>query len=111
MPSTTQQDTGIAIELRGFAVDPQYVDTTRDLATWDASLGGAGGEYAGFLRLWADTTLIDDAIAYIRDGFAPQNAALNNTAHDGGDVGAVAAVVGAATVPPIIASYRRRRAG
>jgi hypothetical protein len=41
--------------------------------------------------LKADPTLTyTSLIPYVRAGFAPRNPALHGTAHDGGDIGAVA---------------------
>ncbi len=69
--------------------DPQFVDETRDLASWDASLGGAGTDSAALARIAADPYLIDDLVTWVKAGFVPTNSAFDGTAHDGGDIGAM----------------------
>jgi hypothetical protein len=75
---------------------PNFVDSTRNLATWAVTRGSASGTYAGKVAdaltyLKADPTLTyTSLIPYVRAGFAPRNPALHGTAHDGGDIGAVA---------------------
>lgn len=69
--------------------NPQFVDSSRDLASWDASLGGAGTDSAALARLAADPYLIDDLVTWVKAGFVVRNSALNGTAHDGGVIGAM----------------------
>lgn len=69
--------------------DPQFVDETRDLASWDASLGGGGTASESLARLVADPYLIDDLVTWVKAGFVPTNVAFDGTAHDGGDIGAM----------------------
>ncbi len=86
--------------------DPQFVDKARNLAAWDASLGGAGtaaNAIAELLKLNgyggshdANYT-IANLLAYIRAGFTPQNSALASAASDGEDIGAVAVSSGSNT--------------
>ena len=89
------------------ASGPRFVDPTRNLQTWDASLGGPG-TVAHALPLLAvqndpsagtyDARFTTAAlIAYVRAGFAPQNPSLHQAAHDGGDIGAVAWVSASST--------------
>ncbi len=77
--------------------DPQFVDNTRCFRTWDAALGGPGTNANALAEL---SKMNDDSgynteysltnyLAWVRAGFAPQNAAYKGTAHDGGDIGAV----------------------
>lgn len=74
--------------------DPDFVDVDRNLAAWDASLGGAGSSAAALARLAADPALTRSSlIPWVRQGFAPQNAAYATAGHDGTTVGAVAADV------------------
>ncbi|HWQ54226.1 MAG TPA: hypothetical protein VN442_11115, partial [Bryobacteraceae bacterium] len=48
----------------------------------------------------AGTSPMADLLAWVRAGYAPRNVALRGTAHDGGDVGAVAVL--ASTVVPVL---------
>lgn len=85
--------------------DPQFVDNTRCFRTWDAALGGPGTNANALAEM---SKMNDDSgynpeysltnyLAWVRAGFAPRNAAYKGTAHDGGDIGAVAVVVPPAT--------------
>jgi len=69
--------------------DPDFVDETRDLASWDASLGGAGTASAALARIAADPYLIDDCVTWVKAGFVVRNSAYNGTAHDAGVIGAM----------------------
>lgn len=75
--------------------DPQFVDSTRNLATWGAMKGTDGSLAAALALIAANPALIYNAsdstalIQWVRHGFAPTNAAYNTTAHDGGTIGAV----------------------
>jgi hypothetical protein len=61
----------------------------------------AGTTYSG-----GTTSLIGELVAWTKAGFAPQNAALHNTAHDGTDRGAVAfASPATASGLPWLAAY------
>lgn len=78
-------------------VDPDFVDPTRNIASWDASLGGPGTVANAIAELKKRNTAtynsdynISDLIAWVRAGFSPRNAALKNAGHDGTDIGAVA---------------------
>jgi hypothetical protein len=82
--------------------DPQFVDPTRNIKTWDASLGGPGTIAHAFEEIrkrndpdasYNSAYTIEALYDWVRAGYAPTNAAYNNTAHDGGDIGAVDAVV------------------
>lgn len=77
-------------------VDPQFVDATRDLAAWDASLGGAGtianalAELAKMNTATWDTNYTPAAlVTWVKAGFAPQNASLQDAGHDSVTIGAV----------------------
>lgn len=70
-------------------VNPSFVDSTRNFAKWDLSLGGAGTVAAALARIKADTSLIPGLISYVKAGFAPTNDALVGAGHDGKDIGAV----------------------
>lgn len=73
-------------------VNPQFTDPTRNLQTWDASLGGPGTIASALGRIQHDPTLTNASLLpYIRNGFAPTNPAYKGTAADGGDIGAVPA--------------------
>lgn len=69
--------------------DPDFVDETRDLASWDASLGGAGTESAALSRLSADPYLVDDLVTWVKAGFVVRNSSLNNAGHDSVTIGAM----------------------
>ena len=71
-------------------VDPQFIDDTGDLASWDGSLGGAGTIAAALARIAADPTLTASSLLpYIRNCFSPTNALLQNAGHDSVTIGAV----------------------
>ncbi len=71
-------------------VDPQFVEPTRDIASWDRSLGGSGTTAGALARLAADPTLTRTSlIPYIRAGFAPQNPLLRGAGSDHSTIGAV----------------------
>ncbi len=75
-------------------VNPQFLDPTRDLQSWDASLGGPGTIASALARIQQDPTLTKSSLLpYIQTGFAPTNPAYKGTAADGGDIGAVPVVV------------------
>lgn len=82
--------------------DPQFVDKTRNLATWGQITQGADGTVAGALaKIAANPALIYSAsdgttlIPWVRAGFTPTNTAYRGTAHDAGDIGAVTMARGA----------------
>lgn len=86
--------------------DPGFVDSSRTEATWDTALGGAGTTANALAELakkndpsgYDSNYTIQALIAYLRAGFAPTNTNLQGTAHDAGDIGAVAVVSGAFTL-------------
>lgn len=68
--------------------NPQFVDSTRNIASW-ATARGYGSTYAdGVAAVNADRTRIPDLIAYVFEGFKPANASCRNAADDGLCVGA-----------------------
>lgn len=80
--------------------DPRFVDPTRNIKTWDASLGGPGTIQHAFgeIRKRNDPTQIYDArysigalYNWVRAGYLPQNPRFWGAAHDGGTIGAVSA--------------------
>jgi hypothetical protein len=94
-------------------VNPQLVDHTRDLAAFDASLGGAG-TIANFLAEIAKmNTATHDANytpvaahAFVKAGWAPQNATVQNAGHDGVTIGAVEFLAAATGHGPLIGGQR-----
>jgi hypothetical protein len=74
-------------------VNPQFVDAYRNLRTWSLYRGGNGTDTDAYARLEADPSLIADLIAYVREGFTPQNSAYFTAAHDGTTIGAVEGLV------------------
>jgi hypothetical protein len=77
--------------------DPDFVDPTRNISSWDDSLGGEGSSDNAIAELskrndpsgYNEDYNIEDLISYVRGGFVPQNSAYEGTAHDSGDIGAV----------------------
>jgi hypothetical protein len=101
LPTTSKSDTGVAIAFNGQTLDPQFVDSTRNVGTWDASLGGPGTEESAYARLYADPTLTRTALLpYLKAGFAPRNVAISTAAHDGTTIGAIPYVA-----PPFAADH------
>lgn len=76
-------------------VDPGFVDTSRNFQTAGTVLWGADGSVDGTLAaLKVDPgTRIPQLIDWVWNGFAPTNAALATAGHDGGTIGAVAAIL------------------
>lgn len=77
-------------------VDPQFIDPTRNIATWDASLGGPGTQANAVAELkkrnstgYNSAYTVAALIAYIKEGFRPTNSALENAGHDGITIGAM----------------------
>lgn len=70
--------------------DPEFVDSTADLATWDDSLGGPGTIAGAIARFKADPTTLAAFRTFIQEGFAPTNTDYEDAAHDGTTIGAVA---------------------
>jgi hypothetical protein len=74
----------------GGTTDPQFVDDTRNLASWGASEAGTDGSVAAALAvLQSDTTKIPELVAWVKDGFKVTNPDLNNAGHDGVTIGAM----------------------
>lgn len=98
---------GSALGTNDVVTDPQFVDPTRNIARWDASLGGPGtlanavaemakrNDPAGYNPAYN----LVDLLAWVRAGFAPQNQALATAAHDGTFIGAVAVASTTAKAP------------
>lgn len=90
-------------------INPQFVDPTRNIGTyWTAGLSQTttgsyfGNAQAAINYIAADpVTRIPAMMTWVRDGYKVQNAALHGTAHDAGDVGALAFVF-PATNPGIL---------
>lgn len=79
------------------AVNPQYMDRTRTLATWDSSLGGAGtaaNAVTELLKLngtggtWNSAYSTRALISYVFDGYKVQASSLRNASDTGGPIGA-----------------------
>jgi hypothetical protein len=102
-------------------IDPQLNDTTRNIATWDASMGGPGtiasaaANAATLLGYAIDGTpttpaagyTLDAFLAYMREGFAPQNPAVQGAGQGGVDLGAVDYVAGGGAVLLALADSRQ----
>ncbi len=92
-------------------VAANFVDSTRNIATWAVSQGYASSGDSQATKVAAALTAIKAAPAltasslmpYVRAGFAPQNASLHNAGHDSITIGAVEYV---AANKPLL---RRRR--
>lgn len=80
--------------------NPQFVDSSRSIASWDTSLGGAGTVANALAELakkndaagYNSNYNIPALLTYLRGGFAPTNVALQNAGHDGVTIGAVEGV-------------------
>ena len=71
-------------------VNPDFVDPTRSLQTWDAMLGGPGTLASALARIQADPTLTTTSLLpWVKAGYAPTNPALDGTGSDGTYIGAV----------------------
>jgi hypothetical protein len=77
-------------------VDPMFVDATRNMASWDLSLGGPGTMANALAELrkrndsdWDPNYNISDLIDYVQAGFVPTNEAYIGTASDSGTIGAM----------------------
>lgn len=75
-----------------FNTNPLFVDVSRDISTWDASLGGPGTRASALERLRVDKTLIAALRTHVRGGWAPTELLLKDAGHDGATVGAVEGV-------------------
>jgi len=76
-------------------LDPQFVDSTRNVVFWAASEGNSAS-IRGALDLLqqgigegADTKSVKSLVTFVRDGFRPQNSLLLGAGHDGKTIGAV----------------------
>ena len=91
--------------LHDLAVDPAFYDPTRNLATWSTAKGGAGTAadvLAKFLLINGYDSgtqtqvagnesgyLASDAVAWVRAGYVPIGATLDNTGYGSGNIGAI----------------------
>lgn len=88
-------------------VDPQFVDPTRDIASWDKSLGGPGTVANAVAELakrndpsgFNPSYTLESLRLYVREGYRPRNSRLASAGHDGKTIGAVAAVPVATPTP------------
>jgi hypothetical protein len=66
-------------------VDPQFYDSTRNLATWDSVvMGGPGTAAHAKTLLQATPTLVKSSLLpWVRAGYAPKNAALRGASYSG----------------------------
>lgn len=76
------------VDTHGGTGDPQFVDKTRNIASWAVARGYGADYAAGLTALRADPSRTKDLIDYVFEGFKVQNASMRNAAHDGGTVGA-----------------------
>ena len=67
--------------------NPQFVDSTRSLATWSSQHGGSGTYASGAALIAANTTLIGQAttglLAWVKAGFEVQNVSYVNASYSG----------------------------
>lgn len=76
--------------------DPEFVDSARNIKTWDTSLGGAGTVANALVELYKKNDAagynaaysIAALLAYVRAGFNFRNADFHDAGHDGTDIGA-----------------------
>lgn len=92
-------------------VDPAFVDGSASLASWSASIGGAGTDEAARAAIQANPTLTADLMAYLAAAFAPTASAFDGTAHDGGDIGAFNVQVPASSTSPFAARFNAGSGG
>ena len=84
--------------------DPQFVDPTRDLGTFDAAFCGGGGTHAhaiSTLKLKNTASevagcTIANALTHVKDGFKVRNIAYKDAGHDGVTIGAMGYQAGGA---------------
>jgi hypothetical protein len=89
---------------------PMFLDPSRRLEAWDASLGGPGTVAHALAQLQVaynpsspayDSRYTTAAlIAWVRAGFAPTDTALKGAAHDGTDIGAIPVHPTVTILPP-----------
>jgi len=86
-------------------VDPQFLDSSRNISHWDISLGGVGTAQHALSQLrkkndalgYDSRFSIENLRTYVRDGFAPGSPTLSGTLHGGRKIGAVSAP----STPPV----------
>lgn len=92
--------------------NPNFVDPTRELLTWDTSIGGAGTSadaIAGILKMngyggtYNTAYSVPALMSYVKAGFTPTNQVYKGAGFDGSDIGAFA--VGSAA--PATTKYNR----
>ena len=83
LPTTTQTGSGITFTTNAITTqNPTFVDNRmRDLALWDASLGGSGGDNSAWQRLLGTAnsslgTVISAAVTWLKAGYSPTNSAF-----------------------------------
>jgi hypothetical protein len=88
---------------------PQFVDSARNIQTWDRALGGDGSVGGAIARIDAGAQgySVSGLMAYVREGYTPRNPALDNTGFGGADIGAVPFDGAASPVSPATASAAR----
>lgn len=81
--------------------DPAFVDSSRNIAKWDASLGGPGTMANAVAQLelrnhstWNKNYTLANLFIYVRAGFVPTTPSIKTGASDGGYMGAVNPVSG-----------------
>lgn len=68
--------------------DPDFVDDTRTILSWDISLGGTGTLAEALDRMATNgASSVTDFIDYMKVGYAPQNTAYQATGFGGVDIG------------------------
>ena len=106
-PGKSSQGTPYGISMSGATpgandknVDPQYVDPSRNFAKYATQHGRTASVDNTLAALFEDPTRIGSLLAWVRDGFRPQNEALRGAGHDGKDIGAVPMATVVVTSPP-----------
>jgi hypothetical protein len=92
-----------AHSVNSITADPQFVDNTRNIETWDTSLGGAGtvaNAVAELAKLNTPTHngsyTVAALLAYYKNGYKVQNSSLEDAGHDSVTIGAFAYQAGVA---------------
>ncbi len=70
---------------------PLFIDSARNIQTWDKALGGDGTVAGALARIDAGLSgySVSGLMAFVKEGYTPRNPALNDSGFGGVDIGAV----------------------
>jgi hypothetical protein len=82
---------GVNYAAHDFSANPNFLDATRTVATWDSSLGGPGTEAHALAQMLAGTAGYTPSalVTWVRAGFAPTNNLFRASGQGGVDIGAI----------------------